>query len=112
MGGRGLLPTWFIMAQRNLSDAVLRLLELGKPTFVNGRWRKPVVSRREMNDIKKYMVNQGEAWPEKKLRDRGGDKPFKLTKWERGREERYTLHAAKVPFCGNHRFIIICFELL
>ena len=76
------------MAQKNLSDAVLKLLQLGRPTFVNGRWRKPVINGREMADIRKYMIAQGEVWPEKPLRNRGGDKPFKLSKWERGREER------------------------
>ena len=80
------------MAQKGLSVAVTRLLEFGKPRFINGRWRKPVVSRRQMNDIRKYMVKQGEEWPEKKLRDRGSDKPFKLTKLERGRDERSVLN--------------------
>ena len=76
------------MARRGFSNAVEKLLQLGRPTFVNGRWRKPAVSRRELNDIRKYMLSRGEAWPEKKLRDRGADKPFKLTKYERGREDR------------------------
>ena len=77
------------MAKKGMSEAVVRLLEFGKPNFVNGRWRKPLASRRQMNDMKKYMIKQrGEEWPEKKLRDIGADKPFKLTKRERGREER------------------------
>ena len=76
------------MSAKGVSDAVAKLLALGKPYFVNGRWRKPVISRREMNDIRKYMISKGEVWPEKPFRNRGGDKPFKLTKWERGREER------------------------
>lgn len=75
-------------ANKGLSETVLKLLKLGEPRFVNGKWRKPMVSRREMNDIRKYMVGQGEVWPPKKLIDRGADKPYKLTKYERGIDER------------------------
>lgn len=76
------------MSQK-LSDTVLKLLELARPSFVNGRWRKPAVSGRELAMMKKHLVAQGEHWPEKKLRNRGGDKPLKLSKWERGREARW-----------------------
>ena len=75
------------MSQR-LSETVFRVLQLSKPTFVNGRWRKPSISRRELAEMRKYLLSLGAEWPEKKLRDRGADKPYKLTKWERGREAR------------------------
>ena len=75
------------MSQK-LSDTVLKLLQLAKPSFVNGYWRKPAVSARELAMMRKYLISQGEQWPEKKLRNRGGDKPFKLSKRERGREAR------------------------
>ena len=76
------------MSQR-LSETVFRVLQLSKPTFVNGRWRKPAISRRELAGMRKYLLALGAEWPEKKLRNRGGDKPYKLTKWERGIESRF-----------------------
>lgn len=72
-----------------LAETVQRLVQLSKPVFVNGRWRKPVISGRDLAMAKKYVQAEGGQWPEKKLRNRGGDKPFKLSKWERGREARW-----------------------
>ena len=77
------------MAQK-APDAVQRLLQLAKPTFVNGRWRKPAISARKLADIRKGMVVEGVDWDPKPLRDRGADKPLKLTKWERERDKRYS----------------------
>lgn len=65
-----------------------RLLQLSRPTFVNGRWRKAELSGRKLADVKRALRAQGEDIPLHPLRDRGGDKPFKLTKWERNREAR------------------------
>lgn len=76
------------MAQRSLAETVSRLLKLSKPTFTNGRWRKPAISRQELAMMRKYLVAQGADWPAKKLRDRGNDKPYKLSEWERGKDAR------------------------
>jgi hypothetical protein len=75
------------MYQR-IPDVALRLAQLGKPTFVNGRWRKAALSGRKMAQVKKTLRALGEDIPLKPLRDRGADKPLKLTKWERNREAR------------------------
>ena len=75
------------MAQKG-SDAVQKLLQLAKPTFVNGRWRKPAINARKLAGIRRKMVASGVEWDPRPLRDRGGDKPLKLTKWEREREAR------------------------
>ena len=77
------------MAQRKISDVVLKIQQLTKPSFVNGYWRKGAISGRDLADIRKLLVAEGINWPEKPLRDRGGDKPFKLNKHERRRPERY-----------------------
>jgi hypothetical protein len=76
------------MAQK-VSEIVLKLQYLAKPTFVNGRWRKAAISGRKLAGIRKAMVANGVYWPPKPLRDRSGDKPLKLTKHERTRQERY-----------------------
>ena len=77
-----------IMAHK-LPDLALRLAALGKPTFVNGRWRKPPLSRRQLADVRKILILQGADIPLKPLRNRGGDKPLKLRKWERNKESRH-----------------------
>lgn len=76
------------MAQKEIPEIVLRLKELAKPTFVNQRWRKPVINARKLNGIRKSLVASGVYWPPKPLRDRSKDKPLKLIKHERTREER------------------------
>lgn len=75
------------MAQK-VPDIVLKLQHLAKPTFVNQRWRKAAISGRKLAGIRKVMVATGVYWPPKPLRDRSGDKPFKLIKHERNRQER------------------------
>lgn len=66
-----------------------KILELGKPTFVNGRWRKPVLSRRKLAEVRRTLLFNGENIPAKPLCNRGIDKPLKLSKWERNKEARY-----------------------
>lgn len=75
------------MAQK-VPEVVQKLQQLARPTFVNGRWRKPAINARKLAAIRRDMVAQGTYWPPKPLRDRGGDKPFKLAKHEREREAR------------------------
>lgn len=76
------------MAQK-VPEIVLKLQQLAKPTFVNQRWRKPEISARKLAAIRKSMVASGVYWPPKPLADRSKDKPFKLIKHERTRQERY-----------------------
>lgn len=47
-----------------------------------------MLSRRKLADIRKQMVVDGVYWPPKPLRNRGAERPLKLSKWERGREAR------------------------
>lgn len=76
------------MAQSKLPEVVLKLKQLAKPTFVNRRWRKPALSARKVAEARKSLVAEGVYWPPGPFRDRGKDKPFKLIKHEREREER------------------------
>ena len=76
------------MAQSKVPDLVLKFKQLAKPTFVNGRWRKPAISARRMAEIRKSLVASGVCWPPGPLANRGGDKPLKLIKHERNREKR------------------------
>lgn len=76
------------MAQK-IPELVLKLQQMAKPSFVNGYWRKGTLSARKLADIRKSLVAEGVYWPQKLLRNRGSDKPFKLTKHERTRAERY-----------------------
>ena len=73
---------------RKLPDVVLKVQQLAKPTFVNGRWRKPFLSARDLARTKRQLFAAGVYVPLKPLRDRSNDKPLKLTKFERGRDER------------------------
>ena len=79
-----------IMAQQKIPGVVLKLQQMAKPSFVKGRWRKGEISARKLADIRRMLVMQGVEWPAKPLRDRGADKPLKLNKHERGRDERCT----------------------
>ena len=74
---------------RRISDTVARLLALSKPRYIDGRWRRPAIGKRELNVIRKALVAEGEYWPRKPLRDRSKDKPLKLTKRERDKPARY-----------------------
>ena len=74
-----------VMSQQRLSETALKLLELAKPKYIKGRWRKPLISNRELAVSRKALVLQGEYWPPKPLVNRGADKPFKLHAWERGK---------------------------
>ena len=76
------------MAQQKLPGVVAKLQQLAKPSFVNGRWRKGEMSARKLAEIRRMLVVQGVDWPAKPLRDRGADKPLKLNKHERSRDER------------------------
>lgn len=76
---------------RRVPDLVLKLQQLARPTFVEGRWRKPKISPRKLATIRKSLVAEGVWWPPRPLRDRGADKPLKLKKWERQKEERQAL---------------------
>ena len=76
-----------IMARR-FSDTVMKLLELGKPYYLNGVWHPPKITRKEMREIRKVMILDGEAWPIKFLKDRGIDKDKPYTR-EKKRAERY-----------------------
>jgi len=73
---------------KEIPELVLKIKQLARPTFVNGRWRKSPISGRKLAGIRKAMVASGVYWPPKPLRDRSADKPFKLIKHERTREER------------------------
>lgn len=73
------------MSQQRLSETALKLLELAKPRYIKGRWRKPLISNRELAVSRKALLLQGEYWPPKPLVNRGADKPLKLHAWERGR---------------------------
>ena len=70
------------------SEVVRRVQQLAQPRYVNGVWKRPVVSARQKASIRRVLVAQGVDWPAKPLRDRGGDKPFKLSRHERERDER------------------------
>ncbi|XP_003384390.1 PREDICTED: uncharacterized protein LOC100640785 [Amphimedon queenslandica] len=71
-----------------ISKTFEKLLDLRKPKYINGRWRKPVVSARDLAEARKSLIAMGEEVPSKPLRDRGNDRPFKLSKWERNKESR------------------------
>ena len=81
-----------IMAQQRIPDIVLKLQQMAKPSFVNGHWRRGVLSARRLADVRKSLVAEGIYWPPKPLRNRGIDKPFKLNKHERTRAERYEVN--------------------
>lgn len=74
---------------RPISKTLDKLMDLRKPKYINGRWRKPVVSARDMAEARKSLIAMGGDVPSKPLRDRGNDRPFKLSKWERNKETRY-----------------------
>ena len=67
---------------------VSKIQHLAKPRYVDGVWKKPIISRRKVATIRRSLVAEGVDWPAQPLRDRGGDKPFKLSRREREREER------------------------
>lgn len=74
---------------RSVIGAFAKLMEMNKPRYINGRWRKPVVSRKKLADTLNALRSAtGEPLFLKPLRDRGNDHPFKLTKWERNKESR------------------------
>lgn len=75
------------MAKSYGPDLVQRILQLARPTFVNGRWRKPYLSGRKLAAVRRELVMAGVEWP-RKLRDRGGDKPLKLARHEREKAAR------------------------
>ena len=75
------------MAGRTAAELVSRVQQLARPRYVNGVWKKPLVSGRELAAAHR-MLAEGVDWPARPLRDRGADKPFKLSRKEREREGR------------------------
>lgn len=82
---------------RRIPDVILKLQQLARPTFVDGRWRKPKISARKLAVLRKSLVVDGVWWPPRPLRDRGADKPLKLRKWERQKEERQAFYTYVCP---------------
>lgn len=76
------------MASNKLTGLLAKLAQVSKPTFVNGRWRKPELGARKLAEVKRSLRAQGVPVPLEPLQDRSKDKPFKLPKWERNREAR------------------------
>lgn len=74
--------------KRAAAELVTRVQQLARPRYVDGVWKKPLVSGRELAAARRALVAQGVDWPARPLRDRGADKPFKLSRKEREREER------------------------
>ena len=68
-----------------VAEIVTKVQQLVRPRYVNGVWKRPLVSGRELASIRRAL---GGEWPPRPLRDRGGDKPFKLSRHEREREGR------------------------
>lgn len=77
----------FVMV-RQFSNTVMKLLELSKPYYADGRWRRPTISAKELREMGKVMVLDGEKWPTKLLQDRGIDTEPQF-KREKKREERF-----------------------
>ena len=76
------------MASQKIVPIVEKLQLLSRPTFVNGRWRKPELSARRVAMVRQTMLSQNVYWPDKPLRNLGADKPLKLSRHEREREAR------------------------
>ena len=76
------------MAGKQIADVVCKVQQLAKARYINDTWRRPKISGRQLANVRRALVAEGVDWPAKPLRDRGGDKPFKLTRKEREREER------------------------
>ena len=76
------------MSRPKLADAVKKIIDLSKPLYIDGQWKKPRISGRKYARLRKQFVSSGYYWPEKPLRDRSKDVPSKGHKWEREREER------------------------
>ena len=75
--------------QRTAAALVTRVQQLARPRYVGGVWKKPLVSGRELAAARRaFLAEGGVEWPAKPLRDRGADKPFKLSRKEREREQR------------------------
>lgn len=104
------------MAQQKIPEVVLKLQELAKPTFVNRRWRKPALSARKLAEAKKSLLATGVYWPPKPFADRSTDKPLKLIKHERERQQRYGNRFCVDPFhmssVDPHVWYIICIYIL
>ena len=81
------LLNWY-MASQKILPIVEKLQLLSKPTFVNGRWRKPELGARRVAMVRQTMLSQNVYWPDKPLRNLGADKPLKLSRYERERETR------------------------
>lgn len=76
------------MASKQVAEIVSKMQQLAKPRYINGVWKKPIISGRKMASIRRSLVAEGVDWPARPLRDRGGDKPLKLSRKERERQER------------------------
>ncbi|XP_062503077.1 uncharacterized protein LOC134180029 [Corticium candelabrum] len=84
------------MSRPKLADAVKKIIDLSKPLYIDGQWKKPRISGRKYARLRKQFVSSGYYWPEKPLRDRSKDVPSKGHKWEREREERLSQIAEKM----------------
>ena len=74
--------------KRTAEELVSRIQQLARPRFVNSVWKKPLVSGRELAAARRALIAEGVDWPARPLRNRTSDKPFKLSRWEREREDR------------------------
>jgi|SaaInlStandDraft_6_1057023.scaffolds.fasta_scaffold08888_3 hypothetical protein len=50
---------------------VAQILALARPTLVNGIWRKPALSGRKLNQLKKVVLAEGGEWPSELEKARG-----------------------------------------
>jgi hypothetical protein len=41
-----------------------KVLQLSRPRFVNGTWRRPILSGRKLAKIRKTVILSGRMWPE------------------------------------------------
>lgn len=73
---------------RKSVELVSRIKDLAKPRYVNGVWKKPLVSARELAAARRALVADGIDWPARPVRNRSQDKPLKLSRHEREREQR------------------------
>jgi hypothetical protein len=60
-----------------------------RPTFVNGRWRKPKLSRRKIAQVRKQVLMAGMAWPFERIRNAAPVTKFKGHKADKQHRERY-----------------------
>lgn len=52
------------MDPSKLKETFAAIIRFSQPTFLNGRWRKPKLSRRKLGVLKKTFILAGVGWPE------------------------------------------------